>query len=144
MSKASTPPKIIGQLIKSTRSPIIDLKIGRFIASRDKQLVFPGAGTSHYRTRARLERPACEQLPKTTSKGFVETRDRSPLQISSQPEVTPGYYPGTKGAAAIRGLAKAFRARKREQIPRHTRSFTTASMSSELTKVLAKDACPRK
>jgi hypothetical protein len=112
--------------------------------------------TSVQGSRATLERLVRERSSRNaeTGRGSPEAEERLPSQDQTQtqtqtptsqqpePELTSS-YPAKN--SALRSVADAFEARKkREQPARNFSSTTTANMSSELTKVLAKEACPRK
>jgi hypothetical protein len=160
MSRASTAPKIIKQITKIGDSPILDPRIRifktennliqfknnpnldpkiRFFTVTKDAPGFPVGGgawnknrrvTSENRLRAKLERLEWEkshQAPYSTSESVkAEACQEDP-----------------KPSSGIRAVADALEASKRERDLRNQSRIIT-NMSSELTKVLTKDACPRK
>jgi hypothetical protein len=94
----------------------------------------------------RLEREKSSRNP-GTSRSSVDAEDRASSQDQtpySKSEESAATQIHHESKSAIRTLAEAFETGKRERAPRTGSSITTANMSSELTKVLAKDACPRR
>jgi hypothetical protein len=152
--------KTYNNRINFVNNPNLDPKIRFFNVTKDNPDFPIGFGawnrnrgvTNQDRARAKLERLAWEKSfknPETSSASFeAEGRASSQDQtltstfLPFEPDVTSS-YPEKK--SAIKALAETFEARKKtEQAARNDSSITTANMSSELTKVLAKDACPRK
>ena len=104
--------------------------------------------TSEDRLRAKLEGLEWEkshQAPYSTSES-VKAGDRDLSQ--SQPQAFPQSkqevsQEGPEPSSGIRAAANTLEARKRERDLRNESKIIT-NMSTELTKVLTKDACPRK
>ena len=91
------------------------------------------------------EREIFASLHRKTSSQSVEAGNRDLFQKrdhtrNSRPDFT---LQDSKKANGIRAVAEAFEARKRVQVSPTKRVIPTSNMSSQLTKVLAKDACPR-
>src|SRR5271155_1712290 len=159
MSRASTAPKIIKQITKIGDSPILDPRIRilrtgnnliqfennpnldpkiRFFTVTKDPPGFPVGGgawnknrrvTSEDRLRAKLERLEWEkshQAPYSTSES-VKAGDRDLSQ--GQPQAFPQFR------------QEVFQG---DREPSSGIRIITNNMSSELTKVLTKDACPRK
>jgi hypothetical protein len=144
--------------INFINNPNLDPKIRFHNVVKDRR-GFPVVGDSRGLTSAQGPRATVETLARDisarnseTSSVSVEAQERAsskdqtqtPTQISQslEPEV-PSSHP--EGKSGLRSVADAFEARKTgEQPARNFSSTTTGNMSSELTKVLAKDASPRK
>ena len=162
MSKASAPLKIIKQITKTSDRPLLDPKI-RLFRIENNRFQFHNnfnldpkircftdgknpTNLSQVRAGAELDRLArrkSKQALKSTSAAVgrgSKDPSKSPTQ-TFQPEGTPK---DPESESAIRAFAEAFEAKKREQSPGTDSRIITANMSSQLTKVLAKDACPRK
>ena len=149
--------KTDNKLIQFQNNPNLDPKIRFFTVTKDAPGFPVGGGawnknhrvTSGDRLRVkleRLEREKSHQAPYSTSES-VKAGDRDLSQ--GQPQAflefkQEAFQKDPEPSSDIRVVADALEARKREQDLRNESRIITNNMSSELTKVLTKDACPRK
>jgi hypothetical protein len=149
--------KTESNLIQFKNNPNLDPKIRFFAVTKDPPGFPVGGGawnknrrvTSEDRLRAKLERLEWEkshQAPYSTSES-VKAGDRDLSQ--GQPQAFPQFkqevsQEDPEPSSGIRAVADALEARKKERDLRNESRIITNNMSSELTKVLTKDACPRK
>jgi hypothetical protein len=149
--------KTENNLIQFKNNPNLDPKIRFFTVTKDPPGFPVGGGawnknrrvTSEDRLRAKLERLEWEkspQAPYSTSES-VKAGDRDLFQ--GQPQAFPQFkqeasQEDSEPSSGIRAVVDALEARKRERDLRNESGIITNNMSSELTKVLTKDACPRK
>jgi hypothetical protein len=166
MSKASAPSRIEKQITRIIDSPFLDPKIRlfkaangsiqfrnnpnfdpniRFFVAKDKPNFSVRGGslnkvkrvTSQDKVQAAFERFTLEKAPTNpeTSGHSIKEVNRDPLRNKTQaPRADFAQtYPDPK-----RGIGR------REQALQNNGTLNTAKMSSQLTTVLTKDACPRK
>jgi hypothetical protein len=173
MSKASAVPPIVKQLVKSNLQPkarlhktqrrhvnfIPNPHLGQKIRFHDVAKNTPGSPVLSGKNRgfATVERAPAKfenllkgekssQTPETdVVKSEAEGRTLSRDQKQpSQPPVPRAISGNPEAKGALKAVAVSFEAPKRTPGARNYRNTATANMSSQLTKVLAKDACPRK
>jgi hypothetical protein len=168
MSRASTAPKIIKQITKISDSAILDPRIRIF--KTDNKLIhfknnpnldpkirfftvakdapgFPvGGGAWNKNRRVTSGDRLRAKFPYSTSES-VKAGDRDLSQGQPQASLKfkqEAFQKDPESSSDIRAVAGTLEARKREQDPRNESRIITNNMSSELTHVLTKDACPRK
>jgi hypothetical protein len=143
--------------IQFKNNPNLDPKIRFFTVTKDAP-GFPVGGdvwnknhrvTSGDRLRAKFEHLEWEkshQNPYSTSesvkagdRGLSQGRPQAFLKLKQE-----AFQKDPEPSSDIRGVADALEAKKKEQDLRNEGRIVTNNMSSELTKVLTKDACPRK
>jgi hypothetical protein len=168
MSRASTAPKIIKQITKISDSAILDPRIRIF--KTDNKLIqfknnpnldpkirfftvakdapgFPvGGGAWNKNHRVTSGDRLRAKFPYSTSES-VKAGDRDLSQ--GQPQAflkfkQEAFRKVPEPSSDIRAVADALETRNREQDLRNESRIITNNMSSELTYVLTKDACPRK
>ena len=172
MSKVSAGPRIVRNLVKSRHS-VLDPKIRLHKTDKENRLHLTShpkldskirihvvkdvsgfsllGGKHRVVTGASIERLKWEKLSQKPEGGTepFETEERaSPLDQTqtqtSQPSVPELSSSDPVPKSAIKALAQSFEARKTKRATRNNTNTTRADMSSQLTKVLTKDACPRK
>ena len=142
MFKPFRSPKLILGIIKKHETPKLDIKTRLFQIDTKRISFWHSLNLSPTEP---IKREIFTSFHRRTSNQSVEVGNRDLFQTrdqtqNSRPDVT---LQDSKKTSGTRAVAEAFEARKTVQASPTERIIPTSNMSSHLTKVLAKDACPR-